>query len=58
MTQQYKSNLSDKLRNIVCVLRNGGMPKDHMVLLLARLNRLPVRRSVALSTSGRRGGNG
>ena len=42
MTQQYKSNLSDKLRNIVCVLRNGGMPKDHMVLLLARLNRLPV----------------
>ena len=27
MTQQYKSNLSDKLRNIVCVLRNGGMPK-------------------------------
>lgn len=42
MTQQHKSNLSDKLRNIVCVLRNGGMPKDHMVLLLARLNRLPV----------------
>lgn len=42
MTQQYKFNLSDKLWNIVCVLRNGGMPKDHMILLLARLNGLPV----------------
>ena len=42
MTQQYKSNLSDKLRNIVCVLRNGGMPREHMIHLLARLNRVPV----------------
>lgn len=42
MTQRYKFNLSDKLRNIVCVLRNGGMPREHMIHLLARLNRLPV----------------
>ena len=42
MTQQHKFNMSDKLRNIVCVLRNGGMPKEHMILLLAQLNKLPV----------------
>ncbi len=42
MTQQHKSNLSDKLRNIVCILRNGGMPREHMIHLLARLNRVPV----------------
>ena len=42
MTQQHKSNLSDKLRNIVCVLRNGGMPKEHLIRRMAQVNGLPV----------------
>lgn len=42
MTQQYKSNLSDKLRNIVCVLRKGGVLKEHLIRRMAQLNGLPV----------------
>ena len=47
MTQQYKSNLSDKLRNIVCVLRKGGVLKEWH-----SLTGFPFRWFAAILTSG------
>lgn len=42
MTQQHKSNLSNKLQHIVCILRNGGVLKECMIRRMAQLNGLPV----------------
>lgn len=42
MTQQHKSNLSNKLQRVICILRNGGAPKEHLIRRMARLNGLPV----------------
>lgn len=42
MTQQYKSNLSDKLQRVICILRNGGVLKECMIRRMARINGLPV----------------
>lgn len=42
MTQQHKSNLSGKLQQVVCILRNGGVLKEHLIRRMARLNGLPV----------------